>query len=324
MASSPFEDIGRRVEELRESYVVRYFPANGKPEVAAQVAAQLNTILQHKAQLETQVNAPGLTPAQQRNLIETGFNQLSNDFKPLDQFLINELGGGATVRPGDTVLYYSGRGAAGIVTVRVREVMVKNRPTGVPIWGVLADRPGNAPGLRANTIHLPYVNYGAARPTDWGWFRPDRVPTTSWQPLSPGGKVVADKNSHTSGRDASGLTTTPAAIAMGFDPVNYKIRGHLVARVFGGPGGVMSGNIVPMTENANSKRSDSMWLGIEMKVLQDMNTNDAVYEYQSVPVYGNGPGKPPSKIRVFTIRKYPSPIRPPYVPSAQPYEVDNV
>jgi hypothetical protein len=138
---------------------------------------------------------------------------------------------------------------------------------------------------------------------------PPFVPFTAGPP-----RIIIDQAHLNSGTGTSGDPP-------GLDS-KWKYRGHLVPRVLGGPGGAGSGNIVAMTHGANAVSPGMP--AIEIPLRNDIKANAAVYEIRVEPDYG-GAQVPPMRIRFYARRLYPpSPAQAPaYVPSANPYVVDN-
>jgi len=320
MASTTFKDLDDRLREM--SNVVKYFSDTGEPKIATAVDKRLEAIRQKHTTGQQQIAA---APEDRKaELTKTLLSEIGSLFSSLDKYLSTRtpLGEAVTVRRGNYVLLND---ASGAVTSggEVSETMVRHeeRPPGAInayVRRVIALLVKVKVG--SQTHGRSYSNYGAGKPN--GWVLTTRPKSAGVTPLNPGGEAIVDQDAARFGSDASGDTTSAYAQSIGFDPVRYKIRGHVVARVFGGKGGLRSGNIVPMTEDANSLGSRSMWKGVEQHVLRDVTINTAVYRYKAVPIYGQGM-KPPIEIHVTTKREWPTAKKPSYVPADEPYVVKN-
>ncbi|MDD4191178.1 MAG: DNA/RNA non-specific endonuclease [Mangrovibacterium sp.] len=117
--------------------------------------------------------------------------------------------------------------------------------------------------------------------------------------------------------------TIPASVAasIGYDTSGHWPRaGHLVANSLGGPGGYNSGNIVPMTIEAN--HTSQGMRGIEDAVLRDIIASDAVYDYSVAVTYSPSVQLPPVQVTVTAARLYPTTQLPQTVAS-QNTTIDN-
>jgi len=120
-----------------------------------------------------------------------------------------------------------------------------------------------------------------------------------FRPFTPGppNSVQIDKANLNSG---SGASHTPSWFGKTLAGRTFAARGHLVAKVFGGPGG--ADNIVPITTKANNQMNH----GIESRLAKDIRLNDTVYVYKVHAVYpGGDTTKPPDRIIVVEEKIYP-------------------
>ena len=123
-----------------------------------------------------------------------------------------------------------------------------------------------------------------------------------------GGRVIIDMANFNK-RGTRGKIPVSAYVTSSYDPAGkWSEGGHLVAFMFGGPGGWTSGNIVPMTKNANATGIGMP--KVENPVRDDININLAVYDYNVQAKYDNSQ-LPPYEIEVTLSRLYPSPKLPP-------------
>jgi hypothetical protein len=306
MASNGFADFQVRVDELSQNFR-RYYRETNQETIAAALSSRIFALERKKRTIIENADAAPNDTAKSA-ILDTGLIALVSDFDQIvNEFVIGGVGVGGTVRVNMTVLFMNR------VSATVTHVMERSYGTGV--FGIkIAYSDPQGP----MTTFVSYKDFGTR------WTIP-AVPgfvafSTGGSHLTPSDCVVTIDEPHlNSGTGTSAIPPADAAL-MGFDS-KWSLKGHLVARVFGGPGGFTSGNIVPMTHAAN--HTGAGMPGIENTVRDDIRINKAVYHYRVSPVFNLSKQKPPVKVQVYANRLFPSPGKPPSVPSATPYEVDN-
>ena len=136
-----------------------------------------------------------------------------------------------------------------------------------------------------------------------------------FKPFAPGGpggvnRITIDKANLNSGSPAS---HTPGWFGKTLAGRLFAARGHLIARVLGGPGG--ANNIVPLTTKANNQMEHS----IEVPIAKDIKKNDSVYDYTAQAHYpGGNTSQPPDSVTVTETKIYPN-----KKPSSKSHNVKN-
>ena len=126
---------------------------------------------------------------------------------------------------------------------------------------------------------------------------------------SVGGRVVVDAGSLNSGARPS---HDPPFLNQSVGARQFAVRGHVVAFVFGGPGG--RNNIVALTTATNNRMQQQ----IEVPLAKQIRAG-AVYEYRGRVTYpGGDPTQPVESVVIEADRIFPD-----KVPTKLTYEVDN-
>ena len=161
--------------------------------------------------------------------------------------------------------------------------------TGSSGWGPM----GSVPPL------LPYPSSGIS-PTSLAWRSATR-------------HVVINDATRRLGTPANSSEAVPGVLSISVNPSwKYVARGHFIANVLGGPGHYLSGNIVPMTVNANNSQ---MKTKLENRVLDlfedDPFKNDPlkqiVVDIQVTPTFWDATGTTPLSVQVQYQKKHPTP-----------------
>jgi len=207
------------------------------------------------------------------------------------------------------------------VTLNVGEpVLDKNSNTGYRIKELnVSTSVGFALKVEDSPTLFLYAQYGTR------WEKPANKPPGV--AFSSGGGPTANRTVRITVdneiRKGGTRATIPASVAasIGYDTSGHWPRaGHLVANSLGGPGGYNSGNIVPMTIEAN--HTPQGMRGIEDAVLRDIIASDAVYDYSVAVTYSSSVQLPPVQVTVTAARLYPTTQLPQRVAS-QNTTIDN-
>jgi DNA/RNA non-specific endonuclease len=195
------------------------------------------------------------------------------------------FGGGASAKPGDHIVIVQGGQTRGAVVEQIG-LRVENE------FGLRAANPDGT-----NPQPLTYRLYG----TSWTIPASGKPHYTAFSGSVGTGprRVTIDVVPHPDGRDP-GRPDPPGYSSAG----PWNRRGHLVAKMFGGPGG--QANIVAMTFAAN--QTGAGMRSIEDAVRDDVRKRGSVFEYKATPVYTGGrrpSADPPTSVLVVADELYP-------------------
>jgi hypothetical protein len=294
MASATFDNMRQKLDVLSKTYAAPFIEF-GIPKVGEDIDKRIGTVRKvvERGERDMTKKLKGVTDALKRHSIfTTEAHQTSlNVIKALDtlgkQLTSGKLGKAifgkaAKLKPGEPVIFLNPDRA-----MIVREVKQFKDIGGMYELFFMAE---SADGTFKSP--LLYRDEGIK------WSLADKPHFEPFKPKGVGGSVVIDKAHLNSGSTAS---YDPLFLGQTIAGKFYKIRGHLVAVVFGGPGG--KNNIVALTAKAN----EAMRSSIEVPLSKKIKLEDSVYSYTAHPTHpGGNTSQPVDSVKVQAIKIYPN------------------
>jgi hypothetical protein len=295
MASGSFGQVESQLQQIRNHYVNQFFSKAGMQSLADQLDARLKIIDDRLKAIKTAVQAietedmrtgtPDKGSPRRDQAVRSGLDELQSLLSNVSKDFV--FGPGASVKPGDHIVVSSGGKTRGAIVQAVGMIVA-----------------GRQFGLRATNTDLTnpqlvtYDQYG----TSWSIPASGKPAYIPFSGASGSGTrtVRIDQVPHPDGKDPGSNPPGYAAGAL------WNRRGHLVAKMFGGPGDPR--NIVAMTFAAN--QTGAGMRSIEDMVRDDIRLRGAVFDYRATPIYSapKAPASdPPDSVAVRADEVYPAP-----------------
>ena len=294
MASGTFSDMRQKLGALSKSYSMPFRDV-GMNEVADDIDKKIEPVKKIVESGESAASARlvGVTDVFKRQSIlneeaKKTSGQVSAALEKMRAQLTSGklgkaiMGPASKIKPGDAIVMINPERAMIVRTVKVLSkiqdqyefILNAEAPDGTFKTPLLYRQEGVTWGLANKPVHEPF------------------------KPSGLGGYVVIDAAHLNSGSTAS---YDPPFLKQTIAGRSYAIRGHLVAVVFGGPGG--KNNIVALTAAANERMRSQ----IEVPMSKEIKAQGSVYRYSVRPVHLMGStSQPVASVEIEAIRIYPN------------------